>query len=125
VATWMVFTLLVLAFAEPSMAIEADSQERTADLVREFHTKASDVRVKLADGDTVEGRITSVEGDSFVLRQRKTRQEITLRYTQVAKIEKKGSPRIAKVGLIIVAVLLVAACAMPYPFSICDTTDPS
>lgn len=121
----MAFTLVALMATDPCLATGADSQERVAVLARQFHAQASDVRVKLTSGKTLEGVIVSVADASFMLRQRKTEHDVTLQYTEVADIKKRGPRRIVKIGLVILGVLAVASCVMPYPFSICDTTDPS
>ena len=122
--------LFVLPMAEPLPAgpwPQTPNEDAIKARVRELQVKAPQVSIRLADGAKVEGRILGAEAESFTVRPKKTAQDVTLKYTQVAEIKKK-SRFLSKAVLIPVIIgggTLLLLCAGPYPIGFLCRADPS
>lgn len=96
--------------------------------VRELHAKSSEVMVRLLDETVLQGRIVSVEADSFTIRHKKTGRQTAIPYTQAKEIRKSGLSRRTKAILIPAVVgggALLVLCAAPYPIGFLCRKDPS
>ncbi|MGH9145559.1 MAG: hypothetical protein ACRD1Q_02535 [Vicinamibacterales bacterium] len=83
------------------------------------HQKGEPVRVQLADGTSLEGRIIRLEAETFIIRHEKTGEEINVPYAQVTEMSTNGRAwrhKGAWITAIIIGTTLLALCVAPYPF---------
>ena len=83
---------------------------------RRLGTKKDRVNIKLENGQKLKGRITRAADDRFTVIQDKTGQEMTLMYTDVAKVSGRGISTTTKiligVGVVVVVVAIIGVIAV-------------
>jgi hypothetical protein len=104
----------------------AQASDAVRSRVRELHSKGSEVRVLLTDGTSVQGWITRIEPDSFVLRQ-KSGTESVLPFAKVVDVRKQSSGfrKALWVPLMIGGGVLLALCVARYPIGFLCRSYPS
>jgi small nuclear ribonucleoprotein (snRNP)-like protein len=120
--------LSVLAFRALPACAEPQGGNELETRVRKLHAESSRVKVKLADGTVLQGRIVGVEPDSFAIRDEKTGRQTAVAYAQVKELKKSGLSRRTKAILIPAIVgggVLLVLCAGPYPIGFLCRKDPS
>lgn len=115
--------LAVQTLAAP-LPQQSGNAEKIKARARELQANASDVRIRLADGSTVNGKILRVEEDSFTVQQ-KTGAEVTLPFAQVTQFKKKGVSKAIWIPAIAAGATLLVLCAAPYPIGFLCRKDPS
>ena len=79
--------------------------------------KKTKVKIKLRDGTQMQGEIQQAAAENFVVRNKKTGDETTIAYREVAKLRGRGLSKGAKIGIVAAAVIgvavIVAAIILP------------
>ena len=105
-----VLTLNSLAFPQSTQLPKASrTVQIKSDVQRRGMGEKSRVKVKLLSEAEVKGYISKIGDTSFGVSDQKTRQLTTIAYTDVEKIQGPGLPTIAKIGIVVVAAVLIVA----------------
>lgn len=100
-----------LANAQTPPAESAQAAKVKAEVVKRLANKKTRVKIKLASGEELKGRLEQAEDSSFTITEDKTGRKVETSYGAVAALKGRGMSTITKVAIvggIAVGVLAIA-----------------
>ena len=102
------FLATALVGATPLNAVGQDPGDKAVQKVKEGVARIgtgeeSRVRVALKDGSRVEGYVSRIEDQNFVVMERETGRSTSIAYSDVAKLKGKGMSTAAKIAIVAAA----------------------
>ncbi|HKR60224.1 MAG TPA: hypothetical protein VJS64_10865 [Pyrinomonadaceae bacterium] len=80
-----------------------------AEITRRVAKKKNKVNIKLRNGEKIKGRVDQAGEDTFTLTNDKSKQQMTVSYSEVERVKGRGLSTGAKIGIISAVVVGVLA----------------